>query len=59
MSIYPSAVPLPQYECIVSKPQTFKAPLTYIWCRCALLVASAAARSTKKKVKKTDDLATY
>lgn len=45
MSICPSAVPLPQYECIVSKPQTFKAPLTLIRCRCVLLVASAAARS--------------
>lgn len=51
MSICPSAVPLPQYECIVSKPQTFKAPLTLIRCRCVLLVASAAARGTKNKKK--------
>lgn len=52
----PSAVPLPQYECIVSKPQTFEAPLTLITCRCALLVASAAARSKhgKKQKKKYD-----
>ena len=64
MSICPSAVPLPQYECIVSKPQTFKAPLTLTRCRCVLLVASAATRSKKekkekKKKEKHNEHATY
>lgn len=40
-----------------SKPQTFKAPLTLIRCRCVLLVASAAARSEhgKKQNKKQEN----
>lgn len=54
MSICPSAVPLPQYECIVSKPQTFKAPLTLIRCRCvySLLPLLQLAANTHNKENK-------
>lgn len=55
MSICPSAVPLPQYECIVSKPQTFKAPLTLTRCGCVLLVASAAACSKHMEKKEKNN----
>lgn len=56
MSICPSAVPLPQYECIISKPQTFEAPLTLIRCRCVhsllpLLQLAATRTHTHKKDK--------
>lgn len=61
MSICPSAVPLPQYECIVSKPQTFRAPLTLIRCRCGhtLLPRLQLAAKTHTKRKKTNKHATY
>lgn len=51
--ICPSAVPQPQYECIVSKPQTLEAPSASIRCWRALLVASyqLVANKCEKKVK--------
>lgn len=57
MSICPSAVPLPQYECIVSKPQTFRAPLTLIRCRCGHTVLprlQLAANTHTKRKKQTN-----